>query len=417
MKPVPLDTGMATAILKLIPFSAQYLRLDDPLPFGLRDATGRLLLAAGQNVPGAGRLAELHEQPLYAEEHEAADWTRRLGAAVDAALRQGSSLKAVVAARPEANGATREGGVAATLTFSEQWHELISQLEGALRDVQPASEWRSRLLGVHGRARQLFQRRPDASMYCLAYESIHTTQRYSCRHALLVMGVCEQVAAVLGWSPAWTDSLGRAALTMNVSMMKLQDQLAGMQLPPTPAMRDEIASHAQASVALLESGGLSDALCLQAIALHHEALPHDAPLAERPPQHQLAELLRRVDVLTAKFSRRASREPMSPMQAVREACLAAGGRPDELAGALLKALGLYPPGCFVELVGGELAIVLARGATANQPRVATLVGASGLPLVEPAFRDTADRRYAIKGVVAASAVKVRPPHDKLLAVR
>jgi hypothetical protein len=416
MKPAGPDTGMANAPVKLIPFSAQYLRLEDPLPFGVRDASGRLLLAAGQTVPGESRLAELRAQPLFAEEHEAADWTRRLGAAVDAALRQGGSLKAVVAARPEA-AAARDNGGAPTLTFPEQWHELISQLEGALRDVQPASEWRSRLLGVHSRARQLFQRRPDASMYCLAYESIHTTQGYSCRHALLVMGICEQMAAVLGWSPAWTDSLGRAALLMNVSMVKLQDQLAGTQLPPTPAMREEIAGHAQAAVALLDSGGLGDALCLQAIALHHETLPHEAPLAERPPPHQLAELLRRVDVLTAKFSRRASREPMTPVQAVREACLAAGGRPDELAGALLKAVGLYPPGCFVELVGGELAIVLARGATANQPRVATLVAASGLPLAEPAVRDTADRRYAIKGALAASAVKVRPPHDKLLALR
>lgn len=407
---------MADANVKLIPFSAQYLRLDDPLPFGVRDESGRLLLAAGQNVPGESRLAELREQQLFAEEHEAAGWTRRLGAAVDAALRQGSSLKAVVAARPEAVAA-RGSAAGPVLSFTEQWHELIAQLEGALRDVQPASEWRARLFGVHGRARQLFQRRPDASVYCLAYESIHTTQRYSCRHALLVMGVCEQVAAVLGWSPAWTDSLGRAALLMNVSMVKLQDQLAVTQLPPTAPMRDEIARHPQASVSLLGSAGLDDALCLQAIARHHETLPHDVPLAARPPEHQLAELLRRVDVLTAKFSRRASREPMSPVQAVREACLAAGGRPDELAGALLKALGLYPPGCFVELVGGELAVVLARGTTANQPRVATLVGANGLPLIEPALRDTADRRYAIKGVVAAGAVKVRPSHDKLLALR
>ncbi len=402
--------------MKLIPFSAQYLCLDDPLPFGLRDAGGRLLLAAGHTVRGEMRLAELRDQPLYADEHEAADWTRRLGAAVDAALRQGGTLKAVAAARPEAAG-PRESAAAPTLTFPEQWHELISQLEGALRDVQPGSEWRARLLGVHSRARQLFQRRPDASIYCLAYESIHTTQRYSCRHALLVMGVCEQVAAVLGWSPDWTDSLGHAALTMNVSMLKLQDQLAGTQLPPTLGMREEIAGHPQASVDQLAAAGLDDALSLQVIALHHQTLPHDVPLAERPPEHQLAEVLRRVDVLTAKFSRRASREPMSPVQAVREACLAAGGRPDELAGALLKALGLYPPGCFVELVGGELAIVLARGPMANQPRVAMLVGPNGLPLGVPAVRDTADRRYAVKGVVAAAAVKVRPQHDKLLALR
>jgi hypothetical protein len=406
---------MAAATLKLIPFSHQYLRLDDPLPFGLRDATGRLLLAAGQTVPGEGRLAELRQQALYAVEHEAADWTRRLAAAVGVVMLKGGSLKEVAAARPEA--APRDGGAAPALSFPEQWHELIAQLEGALRDVQPASEWRARLLGVHGRARQHFQRRPDASLYCLAYESIHNTKRYSCRHALLVMGVCELMAAVLGWPQAWIDSLGRAALTMNVSMVKLQDQLAGMQLPPTPAMRDEVALHPHASAALLASGGLGDTLCLQVIRLHHQNLPRDLPLAQRPPEQQLAELLRRVDICTAKFSRRASREPMSPVQAVREACLAADGRPDELASALLQAVGLYPPGCFVELVGGEMAIVLARGAAANQPRVATLVAANGLPLGEPALRDTADRRYAIKGVVAAGAVKVRPRHDKLLALR
>jgi HD-GYP domain-containing protein (c-di-GMP phosphodiesterase class II) len=409
---------MAPAILKLIPFSPQYLRLDDPLPFGLRDATGRLLLAAGQTVPSEGRLSELRDQPLYAVEHEAADWTRRLAAAVDVVLRQGGSLKDLAAARPEVTppGAARECA-ATTLSLPEKWEALISQLEGALRDVQPASEWQARLLGVHSRARQLFQRRPDASIYCLAYEAMHSTQRYSCRHALLVMGVCEQMAGVLDWSAAWTDSLGLAALAMNVSMLRLQDQLAGMQLPPTALMHEEIIGHAAASAALLEGGGLNDALCLQAIRLHHDTLPRDLPLAERLPAHQLAELLRRVDVCTAKFSRRASREPMSPVQAVREACLAADGRPDELAGALLKALGLYPPGSFVQLVGGELAIVLARGQAANQPRVATLVASSGLPLVEPALRDTADRRYAIKGAVAAGAVRVRPPHDKLLALR
>ncbi len=408
---------MAQATLKLIPFSSQYLRLDDPLPFGLRDATGRLLLAAGQTLPSEGRLFELRGQPLYAVEHEAADWTRRLAAVVDVVLRQGGSLKDLAAARPEAApvAATRDGAAAA-LSFPEQWDALISQLEGALRDVQPASEWRSRLLGLHGRARLLFQRRPDASIYCLAYESIHTTQRYSCRHALLVMGVSELMAGVLGWPAAWADSLGLAALAMNVSMLKLQDQLAGTQLPPTPDMRAEIVGHAAASAALLEDGGLSNVLCLQTIRLHHDTLPREQPLADRLPEHQLAELLRRVDGCTAKFSRRASREPMSPVQAVREACLAADGRPDELAGALLKALGLYPPGCFVQLVGGELAIVLARGLTANQPRVATLVAASGLPLGEPALRDTADRRYAIKGAVASGAVKVRPPHDKLLAL-
>ena len=403
--------------LKLIPFSPQYLRLDDPLPFGLRDPHGRLLLAAGQQVPSPARLAELKGQPLFAEESEAADWNRRLGAAVDQALRQGQTLAAVAAARPEAVPARETAAAGPVLELHEQWYALISQLEQALRNVPADTEWRSRLFSVHIRARQLLQRRPDASLYCLAYESIHSTQRYSCRHALLVLCVCEQAAALLGWPQAWIDSLGRAALTMNVSMLKLQDQLASSQLPPSPAMTAEIAAHPAASAELIAAGGLSDALCLEVVRLHHEALPTGEPLAQRPPAHQLVELLRRVDVFTAKFSRRASREPMSPVQAVREACLAVDGRPDELAGALLKAVGVYPPGCYVELVGGELAVVLARGRQANQPWVATLVAANGLPLGEPALRDTADSRYAVKGVVSAHAVKVRPAHAKLLALR
>jgi hypothetical protein len=403
--------------LKLTAFSAQYLRLDDPLPFGVRDANGRLLLAAGQSIPGEQRLSELRSLALYAEESEAADWNRRLAAAVDNALRNGSSLKAVAAARPEPTAASnRETGTAA-LKWPEQWHELAAQLDGALRDLQREGDWRSRLFGVHLRARQLHLRRPDASLYCLFNESMTFTQRYSCRHALLVMLVCEQAAAALGWPQAWIDSVGRAALTMNVSVMRLQDQLSSSQLAPSAAMMAEIEAHPVASATMLEDGGLGDALCLDVVRMHRDPMIDVKPLSERPPAHQMALVLRRVDVFTAKLSLRASRAPMLPVQAIREACLAIDGRPDEIAGALLKAVGLYPPGSFVELTGGEVAIVLARGRAANQPLVATLVASNGLPLGEPAQRDTSDKRYAVKQAIAAGAVKVRPSHDKLLALR
>ena len=403
--------------MKLIAFSAQYLRLDDPLPFGVRDAGGRLLLAAGQSVPGEQRLAELRAQPLFADESEAADWNRRLAAAVDSALRNGSSLKAVVAARPEPAGNTHREAGNGSLPWPDQWHELAAQLDGALRDLQREGDWRSRLFGVHGRARQLFQRRPDASLYCLFFESATSMQRYSCRHALHVMLVCEQTAVALGWPQEWIDSLGRAALTMNVSIMRLQDQLCTAQRDPTPAMLAEIEGHPEKSVTLLRGGGFSDPLCLEVVRMHRDPLIDSQPLAQREPAHQLALLLRRVDVLTAKLSLRASRPPMLPAQAIREACLAVDGRPDEIAGGLLKSVGLYPPGCYVELVGGEIAIVLARGKAANLPQVAVLVAANGLPLGEPAQRDTADKRFAVKHAVSPLAVKVRPAHDKLLALR
>ncbi len=79
-------------------------------------------------------------------------------------------------------------------------------------------------------------KRPDGSLYYLVFEAGHSTVKYSCSHALLTLLICEQAAPLLGWSQAWVDSVGRAALTMNVAMMRLQDQLAASQLTVSAAM-------------------------------------------------------------------------------------------------------------------------------------------------------------------------------------
>lgn len=401
--------------MKLIPFSTQYLRLGEPLPFGLRDADGRLLLGAGLKLHDKAQLEELVSQSIFADEAESANWMRRLNAAVDLAIRQGTTLMAISAARPEAETHNRPAPVAA-VPLHDQWHELVDHLDAALREVRSGSEWRSRLFSVHVRARQLFQRRPDASLYHLVYEAGHSTARYSGNHALLSLLIAEHAASMLNWSPAWIDSLGRAALTMNIAMRTLQDQLATSRQKPSAAMSAEIDAHAAAGAAQLEAAGLGDPLCVAVVRLHHDASGDDQPLAEQSPERQLARLLRRVDIFTAKISCRATRSPMSPVQAAREACLGPHGVPDEIGGALLKAVGLYPPGSFVELANGEVGIVVARGRRANLPHVAALVSGRGEPLGEPLLRDTLDRRYAVKAAVAGSSVNVRPPHERLHAM-
>lgn len=401
--------------MKLVPFSSQHLRLLEPLPFGLRDADGRLLLATGQLIDSRRRLDDLARMPLFSDDVESADWNRRLAAAVEIAIQQGMSLREVTAMRPEA--VTRDSGRSKTIPLGEQWHELVMALDSTLRDVRPGTDWRSRLLQVHGRARMLYQRRPDAALYHFVYEASHGTAKYSSHHALLTLLICEQAGAMLAWQQPAIDSLGRAALTMNVAMQRLQDQLAASDQRMTPDMRAEIDSHPARGAEMLLAAGLTDPLCLQVVRLHHEVGVGDAPLASLSLECQLARLLRRVDIFIAKLSRRVTRAPMSPVQAAREACLGAEGVPDEIGGALLKAVGLYPPGSFVELASGEIGIVVARGSRANRPFVGSLVAASGQALGEPALRDTGDPRHAVKAAVAAAAVRVRPPHERLLAMR
>ncbi len=401
--------------MKLIPFSAQYIRRDKPLPFGLRDAAGRLLLASGERVQTDQQLYLLSAQSVFVDESESADWQRRLQAAMDEKIRQGATLSQVVAVNIE--GEFKDTRPARVLTLPEQWEELTGQLDVILRDVRPEGDWQPRLASLLERARALLQRRPDAALYLGVYEATHSSEKYSSHHAMLVMQICELTAPLLGWPKDWVDALSLSALTMNVGMHRLQDQLALSMMPLTPAIKAEIDKHPEVSVAMLRDGGVGNALWLETVRLHHDGSGADLPLAGLPPPRQLARLLRRVDIFTATISRRATRKPMSPVQAAREACLGASGAPDEIGSALLKAVGLYPPGSFVELASGEIAIVVARGRRANLPVVASLIGSSGNVMLEPALRDTIERRHAVKAAVACGSVKVRPPHDRLLAMR
>lgn len=400
--------------MKLVPFDRERLALNQALPFGLYTEEGRLLLSAGQSVSSAERLKELLAQDICADGDEVAAWERRMGAAVDEALRRNGTLGAVANAQPrELPAATAER---AAVPLPEQWEEFVNALDGAMRDVQPGDPWLPAVQAVQSRARQLAQRRLDASLYYLVYSCGDTAKSYSSRHALLTMIVMEKAAELLGWSPEQCAAVGSAALTMNVSMARLQDLLADADLEPSEQMREQIDAHAGRSVELIRQAGVSDELWLEAVQHHHAPEEPGEVLAELPIGVQAARLLRRVDIFTAKMSRRRVRPPMSPVRAAKEACIGADGRPDLFGQALIKAMGLYPPGSFVELSSGELGVVVSRGKRANLPLVASLVTATGSPLGEPILRDTAVSRFAVKSSVNRTRIKVRPAHGRLIAL-
>jgi HD-GYP domain-containing protein (c-di-GMP phosphodiesterase class II) len=335
---------------------------------------------------------------------------------MDAQIRQGALLHQVASARPDTEAA-RDPTPRKQLTLPEEWHEIVAHLDAALRDARPDSGFRARVMAVHARARTLATRRTDASLYHLVYEAATSTIKYSSHHALMTMVICEQAASMLSWQQPWIDSLGRAALVMNISMLRLQDQLAGDDRAPSAEMRVEIESHPARSVQMLQACGMNDALCMDTVRLHHDAGPAEQPLVQLEPAQQLARLLRRVDIFSAQISLRRARAPISPVQAAREACLSASGAPDEIGGALLRAVGMYPPGSFVELACGEVGIVVARGRRANVPYVAALLSSSGTLIAEPLLRDTLDKRFAVKAAVPPASIKLRPPHERLLALR
>lgn len=307
-------------------------------------------------------------------------------------------------------------GAAAGLGFAQQWSQLALVLDATQREMSLESPWQVRLRAVHDRALRLYSTRGDASLYHLIYTAGHVTERYSSHHSLLCLLIANATAKALRWSPELITSMDMANLTMNVSMRALQDSLAAGTPLITGKVRGEIDAHAAASAQMLTDCGGSDPVWIEIVRLHHDDSRKKLPLAELDEVQAAARLVRRVDQFAAKLSRRATRPPMSPVKAAREACVGADGSPDEIGAALLGAVGLYPPGSCVELVSNEIGLVLARGKRANQPKVGVLIMANGAPLGQPLVRDCEDPRHAVRGALSVAALKIKAPHEAMLAI-
>ena len=87
---------------------------------------------------------------------------------------------------------------------------------------------------------------------------------------------------------------------------------------------------------------------------------------------------------------------------------------DEAGAALVKTLGVYPPGAFVRLASQEVGVVVRRGTTATTPKVAVVTNRDGMPTGEPIPRDTGMPPWKVTGVVAFKDVRVKLSLDRLL---
>lgn len=153
---------------------------------------------------------------------------------------------------------------------------------------------------------------------------------------------------------------------------------------------------------------------MYAVAQHHERADGTGyPYGVRDIS-DMAAMVQRADVYTAKLSARAGRDAMAADKAGRVMFMQDPGHP--MTAALVKEFGVYPPGCFVRLASGETGVVIRRGPTVTTPVVAALTSASGLSLGEPHRRDTSRREYSIVGIVPAAEPMRQMPSEKLMSL-
>jgi len=389
------------------------IEIGAPLPLNIWDGSGVLLLRRGEIIRDLEHRLMLQARGPVVDEDEMRQWTFRYTSEIDRKLRGNERLQAIA-------GVARPMGVESArneqeLAMPARWADLHTSLGLLLHQGEQAQDFLRRLGLVRARIDELLQSRTDDSLFVLVQMLLDRTLGYSTGHALLCALLCRIVGKLLLKESRALDTLINAALTMNIGMTRLQDGLALQAQAPSAEQRLRIDQHPLLGVHTLQRLGVQDPAWLQLVRHHHAKLPALTELERAEPLLLMSHLIGLVDVFVARISPRVSRKGLPSQRAARDAYLAADGQPNPLGAALIKAIGVYIPGSYVRLASEELAVVARRQRRANEPLVFALVGRSGMPLGEPALRDTSEAAYEIKAGVAADEVRVRVNTAKLLA--
>lgn len=355
-----------------------HLSIGAPLPFHVRSADQTLLLAKGQVIESQAQLLSL----------------LRLGALVDRTEMPATSTprSRVEQAEPaELPGMLREAVKLAIVQLERADPEQLAATVEAMADPLMA----------------IAERDPDLAIFQVLRQDGNYLVQYGVNHAIHCAITAFLVAARMGWREDELRRAFKAALTMNLSMFELQGQLATQASPVTEAQRADILSHPQRSRVMLEAAGISDKLWLAAVEHHHGPAGGAAAAGS-----ELATLLARTDVYTAKLSARMNREALGADVAARMMFMHHRNDPATL--ALVKEFGLYPPGAQVQLASGEVGVVVKRGEQAHTPWVAATASAKGAVLPRPVRRNTALRPYGITSVLRPGVANMRFAPEQLL---
>ena len=371
--------------MKLLKLVQNQVRVGEPLPWGVRDDQGKLLLAQGHVVTTAAQMAAILERGAYVDVEE-----------VKAAAK---------------HGAEAEQQHQRPVNLFTLWERMLWQLDRLLRSAQdePGFPQRADELARHIVA--LTERDADIALYLAVRQDPKRLSIYGLAHAVHCALVCLLMARRMGWDEDKVLTLMKAALTMNIATLDLQGRLAAQGVPPTPGQAAILAEHPSKGAEMLRAAGVDDESWLQAVAQHHERPDGSGYPVHISDPSDMAQALRHVDVFMAKISPRAIRAPLSIQAAARE--LFAQDRGGQMAAAIIKEFGIYPPGDLVKLKSGEQAVVVRRGASASAPLAASITDRSGMPVVSSIVRDTAKPEFAVTGAISDKGLVLRMPPERL----
>lgn len=216
--------------MRLVRLPSFKIQIGEPLPWSLRDKTGRLLLSHSLCVETKDQLDAMLVHGIYIDVAEAQARYRQL-------------QKQEAPSKPEPL-------IASTLktpnSLLERWIRTTDdfrQLTRRLPTTPPAAS------EIHDFAIYLIEltnRQPDIAVYHMVRQEYAHIYYYGYSHSIHVAILCLLIARRLSWPSLKIMSLVKAALTMNLPILQLQGVLAQQDSPP-PGQPDAAGSQPSAS--------------------------------------------------------------------------------------------------------------------------------------------------------------------------
>ena len=359
-----------------------------PLPVDILNPRGMLLLPRGQALDTLERQLALSRHAPVIRTQDRDLWMTVLRP-------QRRALPTTAAVEPEPAPAASD------------WLDLHARWRVLLHQPAEARDFLARFDSVREQAWQRLSEQPDESLFVLVQLLYDAQLSYCASHALAAAALCRVIAPDAGLNEAQQHDVFNAALTMNLGMARLQDQLAQQKPPPDTHQLADIQQHPHRGRDMLHGMGVGNDRWLALVADSHESVQGGGYPTGKRAQGMDLMLLQLADRFVARISPRRGRRGLSARAAVRAHYLEMQQQNCPLGALLVKQVGLYLPGSYVRLQSGELAVVTRGTGQARCPMVMAIVGRDGIALSSPVARDTSQAAHAVIDSVSSDQVKVR----------
>lgn len=359
---------------ELTKLSRSEIRVGRPLAWPVFDGEGQLLLKQGHVVENQAQLERLLDRGYHPPSSEPG--RSKTGDATD----------------PEKPQPLIE------------WPLLLERLEKSLNAVATRSAVQQRLRDLAEHLVRWCQADPDAS---LALIHLYSTEAKALEQNALCALLCALMGRHLALEPSRLNTLIAAALTAKLALLPYQDKLNNLKTALTPEQRAIVDKYPARSVEALQAAGIDDSLWLQIILQAHTAFESQGE-SKTVSEARILSVCEGYTALVSHRGYRSRARPDAALLALQQADQSVAQ--SEVVDALGDVLGPFPPGCFVQLANQEIALVTHRGKHRDQPRVQSLVAASGKAFFGSFSRDTRlDEFRPVQQVAPVSLTTINLP--------